>query len=52
MMPFAALHEVPIVAYFDVRDGATLCQKLRDERTSRGHRNSVEIDPKATLAGD
>jgi hypothetical protein len=40
-----AVHTLP---FFDVRDGATLCLKLRDERTQRGHRYSVAIDPHRT----
>ena len=40
------------MAHFDVRDAATLCLRLRDERTQRGHRNSVETDPKPTSLFD
>ena len=36
---------VRCLAHFDVRDASTSCLKLRDERTQRGHRNSVAIDP-------
>src|ERR1700688_914348 len=38
------------MAHFDVGDGAALCLKLRDERTQRGHRNSVAIGRAARLA--
>jgi hypothetical protein len=38
------------MAHFDVRDAATSCLKLGDERTQRGHCNSVAIDrPIATI---
>lgn len=37
------------MAHFEVRDGATLFLKLRDERTQRGHRYSVANDPFRTL---
>ena len=33
------------MAHFDVRDVATSCLKLRDERTQRGHRESDAFDP-------
>jgi hypothetical protein len=38
------------MAHSDVRGVATLCMKLRDERTSREHRGSVENDPKRHFA--
>jgi hypothetical protein len=37
------------MTHFDVRNAATSCLKLRDERTSRGHRNLVAIDPTETF---
>ena len=43
--PDADVAEGPSLAHFDIRDAATLCLKLRDERTQRGHRNSAAIDP-------
>ena len=34
----------PVMAHFDVRNAATSCLKLRDERKQRGYRVSVAID--------
>jgi hypothetical protein len=41
-----------VIAHIDARDATTLCLKLRDERTSCGHRDSVAIDLSRPFAGD
>ena len=37
------------MAHFDVRRAPRACLRLRDERTQRGHRYSVAIDPTETF---